>query len=335
MCLSFNVEMNLDMKNLALITVGLIISTLTVAQTMTNGKDQNIELGKVSWLRNYDEALKQSEKQGKPVLILFQEVPGCSTCRNYGQNVLSHPLMVEAIENEFVPLAIYNNKGGHDGQILKRYNEPSWNNPVVRIVDSKGVDIVSRVSGNYSSKGLFTAMQRALIQSNLPIPEYMQILKQELGAVRNQNVQEKYYKMFCFWSGEGHLGLADGVLATEPGFMNGYEVVKVKFDQTKISESKLDKYAKSANCSVLEAKGQYRTDKDPQYYLKQTDYKFLPLTPLQKTKINSAIGQRKSPNKYLSPKQIEWLRIIKSGNKGEILYTQDFQLAWDKMDMSS
>ena len=47
-------------------------------------------------------------------MLLFQEVPGCSTCRNYGHNVLSHPLMVEAIESLFVPLAIFNNKEGKE-----------------------------------------------------------------------------------------------------------------------------------------------------------------------------------------------------------------------------
>lgn len=34
------------------------------------------ELGKVAWLRNFDEAAKQAEKEKKPLLVLFQEVPG-------------------------------------------------------------------------------------------------------------------------------------------------------------------------------------------------------------------------------------------------------------------
>jgi len=64
----------------------------------------------VHWYRDYDKALVVAAKEDKDVLLLFQEVPGCSTCRNYGHNVLSHPLMVEAIESLFVPLAIFNNK---------------------------------------------------------------------------------------------------------------------------------------------------------------------------------------------------------------------------------
>ncbi|MEM7087739.1 MAG: thioredoxin family protein, partial [Bacteroidota bacterium] len=75
------------------------------AQERTNALNQDEELGKVSWYRDYDQAIQQAKKQNKPVLILFQEVPGCATCRNYGHNVLSNPLMTEAIENEFIPLA--------------------------------------------------------------------------------------------------------------------------------------------------------------------------------------------------------------------------------------
>ena len=34
------------------------------------------ELGKVKWLRNYDAALKQAKAVGKPIMLVFQEVPG-------------------------------------------------------------------------------------------------------------------------------------------------------------------------------------------------------------------------------------------------------------------
>ncbi len=103
-----------------------------------------VELGNVHWLRSFDEAQARSKKEGKSILILFQEIPGCQTCRTYGSDVLTHPLLVEAIETAFIPLAIHNNKGGADAEILKRYNEPAWNNPVVRIVDSHGSQILPR-----------------------------------------------------------------------------------------------------------------------------------------------------------------------------------------------
>ena len=38
------------------------------------------------------------------LLVVFQEIPGCSTCVNYGRDVLSHPLLVEAITAAVGPL---------------------------------------------------------------------------------------------------------------------------------------------------------------------------------------------------------------------------------------
>lgn len=70
------------------------------------------ELGDVAWLRDLDAGLAVAAEQRKPVLLLFQEVPGCSTCVRFGQDVLTHPLMVELIADRFVPVAIFNNRPG-------------------------------------------------------------------------------------------------------------------------------------------------------------------------------------------------------------------------------
>lgn len=37
---------------------------------------KRVEVGKVKWGRDIDAALKESKKSGRPVLVLFQEVPG-------------------------------------------------------------------------------------------------------------------------------------------------------------------------------------------------------------------------------------------------------------------
>jgi Thioredoxin-like len=166
---------------LFLMTVSFIVAK-SQAQEKTNPANQSEELGAVSWYRDYNTALILSQKEGKPVLILFQEVPGCMTCRNYGQNVLSHPLLVDAIEQLFIPLAIYNNKKGKDAEVLQRYGEPAWNNPVVRIVNAEGADLTERVSGNYSRKGLYQAMEAALLKSGKEIPAVMLLLKQEISS---------------------------------------------------------------------------------------------------------------------------------------------------------
>ncbi len=312
--------------------MALVLTTLGAqAQKKTDPSNQSEELGTVSWHRDYNTALTLSKKENKPVLILFQEVPGCMTCRNYGQNVLSNPLMVDAIENLFIPLAIYNNKKGADAKILRQFSEPAWNNPVVRIIDETGTNLVKRVSGNYSQKGLYQAMENALIKSGKEIPEFMKLLKQDIGAVE-LGTKEATFKMYCFWSGESHLGDADGVVATEAGFMNGYEVVKVNYDPEVITEAELTDYAEKAKCNLVSSEGKFRKDKDPQYYLKHSDFKYLPLSPIQKTKINSALKNREDARVYLSPSQLKWLADLGKYNpKKKAFYDVDFLKAWGKM----
>jgi len=320
------------MKKIATLILGLLIAGIHIhAQERTNASDQDVELGKVSWYRDYDVALELSKQKDKPVLILFQEVPGCATCRNYGQNVLSNPLLVEAIEDQFVPLVIHNNKGGKDREVLNKYKEPTWNNPVVRIVDADGKDLVKRVARNYSATGLYNAMEQALEETYRPVPEYIQLLGEELQATKSRSLKEKYFSMYCFWTGEKELGASEGVLLTEAGFMKGREVVKVTYDEQKISETELETYARQRDFKPIAKDNSYSwASNDEDYFLRRSNYRYLPLSDLQKTKINSALGKRQNAEKYLSPSQYLWLKEIKSGSKvkKQVLYNQSFAAAW-------
>lgn len=322
------------MKNIRTIPILFLLFLcffLAVAQEKTDPSNQSEELGKISWYRDYDEAIAIAQKEEKDILILFQEVPGCMTCRNYGHQVLSYPLLAEAAENIFVPLAIYNNKKGKDLKILQKYKEPTWNNPVVRIINTEGENIVNRVANNYSMNGLFDAMKKAIDKSDKAMPAYLKIFEQELKA-HTDGSKILFFKMYCFWSGESHFGNIEGVVATEPGFKGGYEVVKVNYDPNVISKEELVKHAAKANCELLEKKGNYRKDKDPQYYLKNSDFKYLPLSPLQKTKINHALHHRLDGKEFLSPKQLYWLKNLNTSNpKKRLYYDIDFYSAWQKM----
>lgn len=298
-------------------------------EMMTFPMTQEEELGKVEWMRDYEEALARAKKEDKDVLILFQEVPGCATCRNYGHNVLSHPLMVEAIENSFVPLAIFNNKGGKDRKILDKFEEPSWNNPVVRIINTQEKNVIPRISNDYSAATLSLRMKQALLEKKEIVPEYLNLLVEELSAQKANRVDEKYFKMYCFWTGEKELGKLDGVLSTQSGFMNYSEVVKVNYDSRQISEEQLEKAAARNNFQPID-KGTYKlAAHDLHYYLQHTPYKYLPLTELQKTKINSLLGNNQSGEKYLSPKQKAWLAELRYSNqKAKSLVHTDFAKAW-------
>ena len=307
----------------------LTLSTLLSAQLLQAQYHQAVELGKVNWLRDYDEAITTAEKEQKQILLLFQEVPGCATCRNYGNNVLSHPLLVEAIENLFIPLAIFNNKGGKDRAILQQFNEPSWNNPVVRIINTRGKNVVPRIGGDYSAVTLCRSMISALKLSGVPVPEYLTLLETELAAAHSGNIGEKHFKMYCFWTGEKELGKIDGVLDTESGFMKSSEVVKVRFDREVVDEQMLIKQARKNNFEPLEA-GQFRRSaKDVHFYLRRSLYQYLPLTELQQTRINSLLGRGEPVEQLLSPQQRKWLDELKISKKGQVpLIDIAFREAW-------
>lgn len=300
----------------------LLMSTFFISANKTTPPPK--ELGKVKWLRNMEEAQAQSVKQQKPILILFQEVPGCSTCQRYGNYTLSHPLIVEAIETLFVPLAIYNNKGGDDRKVLDFFNEPTWNNPVVRIVSADKQDVTPRLSGNYAPLGLVHSMLLALDASNRVAPRYLQLLAEEMQA-KAAGTEQATLAMYCFWTGEKEIGKIPGVVSTEAGFMGGREVVQVEYNPAAVSYEDLLKQAEKASCAshvytensqqesaaskvvgqgAISPKDTYRPDREPKYYLSKTHWKYVPMTKLQAVKANSLVGQRQSPASVLSPRQV-------------------------------
>lgn len=308
----------------------LLSFTSNTEPTLTNPATQPVELGKVQWYRDFDTALAKAKKMQKPIFLLFQEVPGCGTCQRYGKNVLSHPLIVEAIEDYFVPVVIYNNKGGADAEVLKYYKEPSWNNPVVRIVNSEKKNLIPRVSGNYSELAVVQAMLQALDIQNIVAPKYLELLSQELSA-QTTGTETATFSMYCFWKGESKLGQLNGVVATQPGFMNGKEVVQVEYNPLVTSYEKLLEQSKNQGiadavfthdatqsaCAKKEYSPQavkeaatFRPDKEPKYYLTHSIYRHVPMTALQAARANSLLAQKQSPNEVLSPRQIKLAAYI-------------------------
>lgn len=123
----------------------------------------------MKWGRDLAEALAASKKSGKPVFLLFQEVPGCAGCKNFGRDVLSDPEIVTSIEKNFVPLLIHNNKPGKDAEVLKQFKEPAWNYQVVRFLDSSGKDLIPRKDGVRTIDELTQRISAALTAA-LPKP---------------------------------------------------------------------------------------------------------------------------------------------------------------------
>ncbi|MDQ3140776.1 MAG: thioredoxin family protein [Bacteroidota bacterium] len=317
------------------------------AQFQLFSSENPIELGNVTWNRDLNLAQLASKKSGKPILILFQEVPGCGTCKNYGMNVLSHPLIVDAIENHFIPLAIFNNKDGSDKKTLQYFKEPAWNNPVVRIVNFELADLTKRISGDYSAYALVSGMNTTLLQSKIKIPAYLGLLEEELQC-RQLGLEKITVGMYCFWSGEKNYGKLSGVVSTKAGFMSGAEVVEIEYCPKKISTSDLIKKGKEINCAdkiytnspvilqtvksnvVIKPMGIFKPDQENKYYLFHSTYRFLPLSDAQATKINSLISENQHCEHLLSPTQLRFLNYIKQHptEKFKNYIGQDFFTSW-------
>jgi peptide methionine sulfoxide reductase MsrA len=286
-----------------------------------------VEVGDVQWQRDYDAALNKSKESGKPVFLFFQEVPGCIGCQNFGQDVLTHPLLVEAIEDEFVPLLIYNNRfDGEDNRIRELYGEPSWNFQVVRFIDGNGKDIIPRKDRVWSVGALAGRMVTSLASAGRKVPLYLRSVALENASEQNGVVG---LAMACFWTGEYKLGKIDGVVKTEAGWYDNREITLVTYHTRSIDLRSLVLLAEEEQC----AQAVYIGDKSQQAALdvsrltiKELDldnyvmaeasdqkkqlqgwlqqYPGLYLSSMQKTKLNSFLPDDSARAlQWLSPRQ--------------------------------
>jgi len=224
--------------------VGLALMTLSFS-CRADTAQQPEAVGRVSWGRDLDAALAASKGSGKPVFALFQEVPGCVGCRQFGRDVLSDALIVEAIETEFTPLLIHNNTAGADAQVLQRFGEPAWNYQVVRFLDAAAKDLIPRQDQVWTTGPLVERMIAALGKAGRVAPNYLKLLAAQHSPILKQAV----FAMSCFWTGEMELGKIDGVVHTEAGFMLGHEVTRVAYDPEAITLPALIAEAEKVRCA--------------------------------------------------------------------------------------
>ena len=315
--------------------IRIVVFALVITASFQTLARPPAELGSVNWQRDLSFALDQSKKSGKPVFLLFQEVPGCATCSIYGQQILSHPLIVEAIEDLFIPVFVYNNRSGRDRKILNQYQEPSWNFPVVRYLKPDGTDLIPRKDRIWKIDSTISRMIKALETSENEVPNYLRLLA---GEYPSHKLEKATFAMHCYWEGEARLGSLDGVVQTRAGWYSGNEVVEVIFSpdviryqdllknaqkmncasrvfahtnsQLKIAKDRIGNQAKKINESARDAK-----DSDQKFALKRTPLQYLPLTPAQATKVNADLRLRKNPERWLSPRQRKLLIAIKKVSK--------------------
>lgn len=280
--------------------------------------DNPIEVGTVKWGRDLPEALAASKESGKPVFALFQEVPGCAGCKQFGKDVLSDPSIVKAIEKDFIPLLIHNNKSGKDAEVLKQYGEKAWNYQVVRFLGADGKDLIPRKDKVWTAAGLEPRMKQALAKAAEP-------------ATAKTETKRLALCQACFWNGEMKIGAIPGVLRTEAGFFDGREVTLAEYDPNLTSLAEIVKKAEAEGVASAvylddpeELPGSkkltsaYRTAPadDQKKQIQGTPFAKLDLTHEQATKVNAYA--RKDPDKaleYLTEAQIAQLKELKAEAK--------------------
>jgi len=232
---------------IALFVLLLPIGSIGSIGYSSNFADNPVENGTVRWTRDFEVNLAESRRSEKPIFLLFQEVPGCIGCKNFGNEVLSNPLLVEAIENEFLPVLVYNNRmGGKDEALLKRFGEPSWNFQVIRFLDAEGKDIIPRQDKIWNVADVAARMIEVLNTLGRPVPLYLQAIFLE-NDVANNGVAG--FAMACFWTGEFKLGKIDGVVKTEAGWYDHREITLVTYNRELISRDALIAKAAEEKCA--------------------------------------------------------------------------------------
>src|SRR3546814_20647449 len=88
--------------------------------------------------------------------------------------------MVELIADRFVPVAIFNNHPGADAEILRRYDEPSWNNPVVRFLGPDGAELLPKLADRYDALGLHEKTTDALDRPGADVHGYLRLSGRDL-----------------------------------------------------------------------------------------------------------------------------------------------------------
>jgi hypothetical protein len=68
--------MEMSMMIASIMIGGLLACCAPVEASLSNDEQQAEELGLVRWERDHDQAFVRARQADKPVLLLFQEIPG-------------------------------------------------------------------------------------------------------------------------------------------------------------------------------------------------------------------------------------------------------------------
>lgn len=184
----------------------------------------------------------------------------------------------------------------------------------------------------WTSGGLASRLVLALGAAERDVPGYLELVREELATAKPEAA---VFAMHCYWEGEARLGQLEGVLSTRSAWAEKLEVVEVHYDAGRISYASLVEKAAELDCthrvwaddegqlSVARARVGERAVlgvpkledaklSDQRYHLGRTPLRYLPMTPLQATKVNAACRFEEDTTPLLSPRQRVLLARIES-----------------------
>ena len=261
---------------------------------------------------------------------------------------MSHPLLVEAIESRFVPMLVYNNRK-NDRELLNRFDEPAWNNPVIRFFDADLVDLLARKDEVWKFGEVASHLIKGIRAADREPPTYLKLGQTEYAL----QTESASFAMHCYWEGEVQFGKLPGVISTQTGWYNETEIVNVVFDPSAMTYRELVTDAIRSRCAatiytrtaaqkniamkLVDGKkeknkvvavtkfplGRLAEEKDQKYYLKASPFSLLPLISAQEVRINSALGSRENALDFLSPRQRElFVKLKKRLSDDQVLIAQ-------------
>jgi hypothetical protein len=240
----------------------------------------------IDWSRDLATANKLSLETGRPILVLCDSAAG----REALNGCFAHPVIADATTELFVPLVL---------------QQADASQPVVRLTDANGRDLVPCLSGRISPAMLLSSLVAALRAAHRDVPAYLQLVNEEYNPA---NLQRATFAVGCYWEGEQQLGKLPGVVSTRTGILDQEEVVQLEFDASRVKSSVLLDQARTLKCFHgvrRPATGTLQIADDQLHALSYyPEYRYLPLTSLQATKINAALADQTDPGVFLSPSQL-------------------------------
>jgi hypothetical protein len=301
------------------------------------------ELGAVRYeTSSVEEAKKIAQERNMPIFCIQAEVPGDIES---GKDVLSHPLIVEALESMFVCAAPKIPRKEFEDRYKPSAGRKAWYT-TINFLDANGEELVPAIGGDTLVVPVIVdCIVRVLTQCKRPIPRYVSLLQEEqcgkstigCSGRAKRNCRCIVFGIHDYDRTEVEFAKIDGVLATICGTYIGNRVIRIVYNPKVLSFTTILHYSTERHLADTiyyqtqdeKVAAQMETSRlvekpaivkmehlfkivvhDMKSALRRSLLGKVPLTDLQATRINLLIhqGQFHEATRLLSPRQFQVTR---------------------------